>query len=368
MIQQDLAIASEDLMEYGRLKRANTKLTHDLYKQYVVFRTNKELNQELFNLNLWDGFYPDPSKVNAVGALRRKIAKRKRVLDQVPHHDLFNVQLLIAEYFSLLLMNQYKEAGECSSQLIKRGVSHLLRFMDEGEYLWHLNWGLTISLHTHDRALADQLIRSAQGFFQKLPTKRRNRSVVVNYHRFLNKMIAYHVHTDQFERAKEMIASMGAELTSEVTSPSIRKIFLINACQVHLCLGEAKQALNFYNRIYNDPGVNSVRVDIDPGVNVLGCAIFHELGSTSNLTSLIRHCMRARHYNKQTKAYKKLILLFKKLIAPMDEPKTRSLIIGVTAELQRIRVERDRTSLFFLENFRVMHWLPRIGSGKPVIR
>ena len=256
----------------------------------------------------------------------------------------------------MLLLNEYIASKKCFENFINLYESFNETVDDPEEYLWHLNLGIIISVFSDDTVLLWILDEKADSLLDSLPVKSKSTAVLTNYYTLKNSIIAYLTHIADFKEAKIRSENLQAEILTKKVKPSIRKIFLANLCQTYLCHGEIMKALQCYNAINNTLEYSNVRNDIDPGMSILGLAIFFELDSSENTISLVRSCKRKSDYKSKCKIYHQIIDFFAETIKTNEKKKILLLIEDMQEKIDNID-EQDSESIFFLKNTLIAAWL-----------
>ncbi len=208
----------------------------------------------------------------------------------------------------------------------------------------------------HDKDLLWVLDKKAENVVNSMLIKARSISVMTNYFTVKNNVIAFLTHIEEFVEASIKSEDLQSEILTESVKPSIRKIFLANLCQIYLCIGKIKKALHCYNSIKNNKEFDDIRTDIDPGLNVLGLAIFYEINSLDNIECLIRSYKRKSDFMFQNKIYIAIINFFSDICKETEDKKIKLLFEEIIIKVNNID-KKDSKSIFFLENTLISAWL-----------
>ena len=354
--QQLIAIESDNIEEYEQLQSKNSVAKEALMKSYSDAQQNQEKIYLLQKLNIKGGCYPENEKHQIIKNIYADLIA-KNGTDSFRDRDTFIIlQNKFIEYYCLLLLNEYANANACFQNYLSLYESFNEIIDNPEEYLWHINVGITISNFSGDPVLLWKMDEKAENLLRILPVKYQSTAVQTNYFTVKNSVIAFLTHVEDFREACIRSENIQAEILSNNVKPSIRKIFLANFCQIYLCNGEIRKALHCYNTLNNNIEYYTVRNDIDPGMSILGLAIFHELDSLENMTSLVRACKRKNDINPQCKIYYHLLDFFLETIKTDEKQKILSLFEDILQKISSID-NHDSESVFFLKNTLIGAWL-----------
>ena len=123
-----------------------------------------------------------------------------------------------------------------------------------------------------------------------------------------------------------------------------------------MCNSDIKKALQCYNTLNNNVEYASVRNDIDPGMRILGLAIFFELDSFENISSLVRTCKRKSDFKSQCKIYYPIVDFFVEATKTFEKKMLLNLFEDILQKISSIG-PHDPESVFFLKNTLIGAWL-----------
>ncbi|NVO01628.1 MAG: hypothetical protein HXX09_02920 [Bacteroidetes bacterium] len=352
--QQLLEIESENIADYEQFFLKNSFAKEKLLNSYINAQQNQEKIHLLRRLNIKDGCYPENEKHQITKKINSDIILKSN--SNETRNTFIVLQENFIEYYCLLLLNEYSKSKECFKRYLNLYERFNEKIENPEEYLWHLHVGITISIFTDDKNLLWELDKKADNLLTALQVKYKNTEVLVNYIIVKNNVIAFLTHDEDFQEASIRSESLKSVILTTKVKPSIRKIFLANLCQTYLCNGETRKALQCYNLLNNNHEYQNIRNDIDPGMNVLGLAIFFELDSHENIESLVRSCKRKIDFKLQSKIYHHLISFFSEAIKTNEKPKLKLLFEDILQKINSIETS-DSESVFFLENTLIGAWL-----------
>ncbi len=354
--EQLLAIESDNIADYELLQLKNSFAKETLISYYSAAQQNQERIYLLLKLNIKGGCYPEGQKHQIIKNIYSDIVEKQNSDSFSNRNNFIILQNMFIEYYCLLLLNEYPSANACFKEYLKLYESVHDIVDNPEEYLWHINTGITISNFSADKVLLWQLDKKAENILELLPPKDKSIAVLTNYYTVKNSIIAVLTHDADFKEACSWSENLRAEILTTKVKPSIRKIFLANLCQTYLCIGEVRKALQCYNTINNSIEYHTVRNDIDPGMNLLGLAIFFELDSFENTASLVRASKRKNDFKLQCKIYPQLLDFFMETLRASDDHKMVILFENILQKLNSIDTQ-DSESVFFLQNTLIGAWL-----------
>ncbi|PKP24287.1 MAG: hypothetical protein CVU03_12990 [Bacteroidetes bacterium HGW-Bacteroidetes-2] len=357
---QFITLENDDIEGFESLRIENSLIYKELIKNYNRFHKNEETISILKKMSLKDGWYPKNQKHSIVHSVYEK---------NIPIQKTTSKRIILQEmtitYFCLLLMNNYKNSEIAFENFYTFYESLVYKIESPEDYLFHINTGITICVFTHNRVLFDKLCISLNNFFTHLKNKDKKKSVLTNYYAAKNNEIAFLTHHKEFEEAKIRSENLQIQFKTLSIKPSVRKIFWANLCQVYICCKEPSKALKAFNTIKNNSEFTNIRIDIDPGTNILGMAIFYEMNLFDNLESLLRSVDRNSSKKEECKIYKELIIFFKLLISNPNETKLKLIFKNIYSKMEDIN-QRHPDSLFFLENTLIKVWIEhKLSDFKP---
>ena len=354
--QQLLAIESDNIADYEQLQLMNSFAEETLISAYSAAQQNQENIYLLLKLNIKDGCYPVSEKHQIIKKIYNDIINKNDTDSFSSRNPYLILQEKFIEYYCLLLLNEYTTANKCFDNYLNLYESYYEIIDNPEEYLWHLNVGITISNFSDDRVLLWKMDEKAENLLKVLPLKYKSTAVLANYYTLKNSVIAFLTHHEDFKEACIRSEILQAEILSNKVKPSIRKIFLANLCQSYLCNDEIKKAMQCYNTLNNNIEYSSVRNDIDPGMNILGLAIFYELDSFENTISVVRSCKRKCDFKSQSKIYPHLLDFFLETTKTTEKKNIVLLLDDILKKIDSID-NLDSESVFFLENTLIAPWL-----------
>jgi len=354
--QQLIALESDNIADYEQLQVRNSFAKEDLLKSYSESQQNQEKIYLLQKLNIKGGCYPGSEKHQIIKNIYSDVIDNKTADSGGNQNTYILIQKKFIEYYCLLLLNEYHKANTCFRKYLELYESFTEISNNPEDYLWHVNVGITVSNFSGDKKLLWELNEKADNLLKKLPVKNQSTALLANYFTVKNSVIAFLTHVEDFREACIRSENIQAEILSNKVKPSIRKIFLANFCQIYLCNGEIRKALQCYNTLNNNIEYSSVRNDIDPGMNILGLAIFLELNSFENTESLLRACKRKSDFRSQCKIYLDLLEFFLETTKTIEKKQLLGLFEAILQKIQYID-KHDSGSVFFLKNTMIGAWL-----------
>ena len=354
---QFIAIENDEINRYDVLKENNLEIFTKIFEYQQISHSNQELITELKKLNIRNGYYPEIEKqirIENIFQIVKKRIKENSEIKDLPERIL--LENLFLEYFCLLSKNLYEEAKQKFIIFLERYENSFVIKTEPDEYLYHINLAITISVLTHDLDLVTTLEQKIDTYYSEINPKIRSNNFVKNYLAAKNNIIAFFTHIEKFEIAKIKSEQIYTSVLKLNFKPSLQKIFLANLCQIYLCCRCYKDALKTFNSVMNNKKYSEIREDINPGMNILGLAIFYELGHSNNFESFIRHCKRSKNFGSEIVIYKKIIEFFSELSLAKDKLKAKDLfknIFDLIIDFENL----DAGSRFFIENTRISYWI-----------
>lgn len=349
-----ILIESDDVEGFDRLKINNQKTYKILIDDYIIFQKNEETMSVLRKLSLKDGWYPGNKKIQLVDNIYKSHLSNIDSKDFHKKSSRINIQELSIRYYCLLLLNDYTNAQKQFELLFNEYENSIKKILLPEEFLFHINTGITICVFTKDITLFKKLSASIEAFIYSLPKKAKTVQVLTTYYTIKNNEIAFLTHSKEFNSAILNAENLVKNITNFI-KPSVRKIFWSNLCQLYLYVGEIKLALKAFNTIKNNREYDAVRLDIDPGTNLLGMAIFYELNALDNVESLIRSSARKLLSIEQPNVFFKLIDFFKILLFLESNSEKINHFQTILNDIKNIKAGSPDS--FFLENTLIEIWV-----------
>lgn len=340
---------NKDFLHFRKLQLE----TFDKYKQSIEHRL---IINSLKSISLVDGWYGNFKSLDSVSKLYQQLKNTEIIYRKKNKSLRLTLEILGIEYYCHLLMNNF----EISEKKFVRFFNLYKQVSFEmKEIFFHINTGITICILNGNKSLFDQLLIELNNNYNKFNTlaKLNKQELDTAFFSVKNNEIAFYTHFSKFKKAKNISYSIYDSITKKHIRSSVQKIFLANLCQIHLCTSEPNQSIAIYLKIKSNNYFTKIRLDINPGLDLLALAAFYDLNYMSNLNSLLRSLRRnlsKPHYT--AKVIADFYYFFKTIIKETESKnklnhflKLRNTIISKYAPYSE--------SYYFLKNTLILNWV-----------
>lgn len=266
--------------------------------------------------------------------------------------------------------NDYAAALQQTRQMVQLFEAHPHRRREEsGQYLLSLGNTLALQRRCHDVDGFFETIRTLEAFRSELETGRQLRSPRIAAELFQTSSLyrlAFHIGRNEFSACVDLIPEIerGLKTYGEYLKPHMRHKFFGNLCYVSFAEGDLDRAIDYNNRIVNDPMPVEGRQTYFSS-HLVALLLFYERGEIRLVEHRVESTRRFLATHQQIGPLEEALLDgFRQLLRAGDPATERSVLLEFRARLGEVAA--DPLAQNGLRYFGYQPWIEsRLAGSQP---